>query len=79
MLIDDDRPSDIEVAMNFSQLLDANIEVMKTHRTNNLISFYAKMAENAMVSMTNPFAKKLILDKIDTTKELISPSAGYLF
>ena len=59
------KPTDIEVTMQLLKLMDDFRECARDHDLpdkNNMISF---MVNNALASMTNPMAKKLLLDEID--------------
>ncbi len=63
-----ERKMDIEVAMNLIQLMDGYIEFGKAHGIDNLSSLYVKMVENSLETMTNPYAKKLLLDRMEYVK-----------
>ena len=67
-----DNMTDIESAMNFLQV----IGVAETHghgetqEKSNGPALYISMAENLVEKMTNPFAKKLVKEKIDELKNI---------
>ncbi|MBW1802864.1 MAG: hypothetical protein JRJ85_19290, partial [Deltaproteobacteria bacterium] len=58
------KPTDIEITMQLLKFMDDFRECARDHDLpdgNNMISF---MVNNALASMTNPMAKKLLLDEI---------------
>ena len=54
-LRDREKMTDIELSLRFYQLIDVQ------YSGENI---YIGMAENALRTMTNPFARKLLMDKI---------------
>ncbi len=62
-----DGLTDIEIAMHLLRLMGDNgnqHEFKKAQRSSNVKHTYITMAENAAKTMTNPFAKKLLMNKI---------------
>ena len=63
-LHDFSKPTDIEITMQLLKLMDDFRECARDYDSpdeNNMISF---MVKHAIASMTNPMAKKLLIDKI---------------
>ncbi|MFC1814348.1 hypothetical protein ACFL0M_00085 [Thermodesulfobacteriota bacterium] len=67
-LFDMDKATDIEVAMGLIRLMNGHIELVKAQGNGNSKNLYFKMAENSLKTMQNPFAKKLLLDKMEEVK-----------
>lgn len=63
-LDDFEKPTDIEIAMQLFHLLDDLREFTRFQSPLDGKHIIIKMAENALGAMTNPFAKKLLMDKI---------------
>ncbi len=64
---DNYKLTDIEVAMNLLRLMDAQSdlhEFQKTQNPSNGMDTYIRMAEHAVKTMTNPFAKKLLKSRM---------------
>ena len=67
-LPDEENATDIEVAMHVIRLMNGYIELVKAQGNGYSKSIYIKMAENSLETMTNPYAKKLLLDKMEYVK-----------
>lgn len=67
-LFDADKATDIEVAMILTRLMNGHIELVKAQGKGSSRSLYFKMAQNSLKTMQNPFAKKLLLDKMEEIK-----------
>ncbi len=66
-VFDSDKLMDIEIAMHLLRLMDDHSglhEFKKAQRHSNGMSVYYKMAENVIKTMTNPFAKRLLTNRI---------------
>ena len=64
---DSDRLMDIEIAMHLLRLMDDYSdlhEFKKNQKPSNGMNVCYSMAENAIKTMTNPFAKRLLRDRI---------------
>lgn len=68
---DRDRLTDIEIAMYILRLMD-NYEDLpgfkQTQSPSKVASDYIKIAENTAQTMTNPFAKSMLMNKIAEQK-----------
>ena len=66
-VFDSDKLMDIEIAMHLLRLMDDQSglhEFKKAQRHSNAMSVCYKMAENVIKTMTNPFAKRLLMNRI---------------
>jgi len=63
-IFDAEELTDIEVAIHFLKLMDAHDTYDETQCRINKSKGAFVLAENAIESMTNPYAKKLLSDKI---------------
>ena len=66
-LFDSDKLMDIEIAMHLLRLMDNQSglhELKKDKRHSDGMSVYCSMAENVIKTMTNPFAKRLLINRI---------------
>jgi len=65
-VFDADKLTDIEIAMNLLRLMADNDlqRLNKARKYPNIAGTYIRMAENAVKTLSNPFARKLLLDKI---------------
>ncbi len=61
---DVERATDIEVVMRLLKLMGEPIDCMGDENRSSLNHVYVKMAENALQTMTNPYARELLLDRI---------------
>lgn len=59
-----DEPTDIEIAMSILRFLDDSNKFDKFQDPINERTLMLRLAENALKTMTNPFAKKMLMDKI---------------
>ena len=66
-LFDSDKLMDIEIAMHLLRLMDNQSglhEFKKAQRHSDGMNVYCSMAENVVKTMTNPFAKRLLMNRI---------------
>lgn len=63
-IFDIGKSTDIELALRLLQLMDAHGELKDIQGNANGKNIIVGMAESATETMTNPFAKKLLKDKI---------------
>ena len=63
-IFDNENFTDIGIALHILQLMDVHNKHRGTQNCANGKNIYVKMAENALTTMTNQFAKKLLIDKI---------------
>ncbi len=64
-VFDSDKMTDMEVALNLLRLMDdPYYGLNKDQRTSNIKSTIIGMAENAIGTLTNPFAKNLLMAKL---------------
>lgn len=61
---DMDRATDIEVAMYLVRLMNGNIGLVRAQGSGNSKNLYFSMADRYLKKMTNPFAKKMLLEKM---------------
>ncbi len=62
-----EKLTDIEVALHHLKLMDTHGNFRDQYRVNGG-NIYFTMAENALKTMTNPFAKKMLIDKMAELK-----------
>ena len=63
-LINLENPTDIEIAIRILRLLDDPEIFNRGDDPSSGRTFILSMAENAVKTMTNPFAKKMLTDEI---------------
>ena len=66
-VFDNYKLTDIELAMNLLRLMDAHNdlhEFQKVQNPSNGMDTYIRMAEHAVKTMTNPFAKRLLKSRM---------------
>ena len=62
------RTTDIEVVLSLIRLMNGYIDLVRAQGNGNSRSLYITMAENSLKTMTNPYAKKLLWDKMTEVK-----------
>ena len=70
--LDMETATDIEIAMYIVRLMNGNIGLVRAQGNGNSKKLYVKMAKNCLEKMTNPFAKKMLEDKIGELNALYS-------
>ena len=66
-LFDTDKLTDIEVAMKLLRLMDAHNDLRKSNKSqilSHVMRTYASAVKNTVETLSNPFAKKLLMDKL---------------
>ena len=66
-VFDNYKLTDIELAMNLLRLMDAHNdlhEFQKAQNPSHGMDTYIRMAEHAVKTMTNPFAKRLLKSRM---------------
>ncbi len=66
-VFDSEKLMDIEIAMQLLRLMDDQSglhEFKKAQRASNGMGVYCRMAEDVIKTMTNPFAKRLLVNRI---------------
>lgn len=63
-IFDIEKTTDIELAMRLLQLMNDDVELKNIQGHANEKNIIVGMTESAIETMTNPFAKKLLKDKI---------------
>ena len=61
---DVEKATDIEVVMRLLKLMGEPENYVDDEYRKTLNHVYVKMAENALQTMTNPFARELLLDRL---------------
>ena len=73
---DVDRATDIEVAMYLIRLMNGNIGLVRAQGNGNSKNLYFSMANRYIKKMTNPFAKKMLKDKMSEVQVIYNLPAG---
>ena len=66
-LFDTDKLTDIEVAMKLLRLMDDHNDLRKSNKSqilSNIMGTYIQTVKNTVETLSNPFAKKLLIDKL---------------
>ena len=63
-IFDNNNLTDIEIALHILKLMDVYNKHRGTKNCTNGKTIYIEMTKNVLKTMTNPFAKKLLIDKI---------------
>ena len=74
VVLDREKLTDIELAFIWLQILRDFCEVGSDEMQGSDIAFIFRLVESAMKKMTNPYAKKLLSDKIGAYKASVKPS-----
>ena len=61
---DMEKPFDMEVALHILRLMDGYSQFTGFQDVSKRKAFFIGMAENAVKKMTNPYAKKMLMDEI---------------
>lgn len=70
-----DSATDMEVAMYLIRLMNGNIGLVKAQGNGNSKNLYFSMAKRYLKKMNNPFARKMLLDKMSEVKAIYKLSA----
>ena len=63
-ILDMEEPFDMEVALHILRLMDGCSKFTGFQDVAKRKAFFIGMAENAVKKMTNPYAKKMLMDEI---------------
>jgi len=77
-MLDRKNLTDIEIALYLLQLIDINSKYSGNQNCINAKNIYVRMAANALETMNNPFAKKLLIDKMEDQGNYPNPGTGPL-